>query len=243
MAADVDPSFAVATIKPNNSGDANLRGLGLNGRNFETRNSSLVDLIAFAYAVQAKQITNGPSWMESERYDITAVPEQQGIPNVGQLSTMAQKLLADRFKLAFHIEKRELPAYVLSAAKNGQKLTPAQSTGPFPEIRFRPGASGLTLTVRDMSMARFAQLLQIMVLDRPVVNQTAIDGTFDFQVTFTPDSSQFNGHPPGLSQMDAAAASPGLFDAVQQQLGLKLNAEKTQVDVLVVDHVEKPSPN
>jgi Protein of unknown function (DUF3738). len=108
MAADADPSFDVATIKPNDSGASQMQSLKVRGRNFATRNSSLVDLICFAYNVQSKQIVGAPGWMDSDRYDIEAVPVQEGLPNPQQLRTMIKKLLADRFKLTFHHEKREL---------------------------------------------------------------------------------------------------------------------------------------
>ena len=93
-------------------------------------------------------------------------------------------------------------------------------------------------------MAQFAEMMQAEVLDRPVVDKTGLVGRFDFQLTFLPNDSQFNGHPPFQpAQSDGANAAPSLFDAMQQQLGLKLNAEKSSVDVLVIDHVERPSEN
>jgi uncharacterized protein (TIGR03435 family) len=99
------------------------------------------------------------------------------------------------------------------------------------------------MNVMNGSMVTFAAVLQMVVLDRPVVDQTGITGKFDFNVTFMPDDSQFNGRPMRLPASDSVEAAPNLFDAVQQQLGLKLTAEKTAVDVLVIDHVEKPSAN
>jgi uncharacterized protein (TIGR03435 family) len=244
MAENADPSFEVATIKPNNSGAASMQGLTLRGRNFATRNSSLGDLIAFAYNVQAKQIVGGPDWMDKDRYDIAAVPEQEGVPNAEQLRTMIKKLLTDRFKLAFHNDKKELSAYVLTVGKGGQKLTPTQLKGPLPGIGIRPGAGGITLNMVNATVGDFASFLQMLVLDRPVVDQTGIKGRFDYQCTFAPDDSQFNGHPPPVPpQANATESAPGLFEAIQQQLGLKLDAEKTPVDVIAIDHVEKPSAN
>jgi uncharacterized protein (TIGR03435 family) len=244
MAADADPSFEVATIKPNNSGASGLQQLTLNGRNFTVKNASLGDLIAFAYNVQIKQIVGGPDWMDKDRYDIAAVPEQEGIPNPQQLRVMIQKLLTDRYSLKFHHDKRELSAYVLTVGKNPQKLKPTELSGPLPGIGFRPTPAGLTLNVRNGTLADFTGFLQAIVLDRPVVDQTAITGKFDFQFTFTPDDSEFSGHPPPLpTHTDATEPSPGLFEAIQQQLGLKLDAVKTAVDVIAIDHVEKVSAN
>ena len=248
MAPDANPSFDVATIKPNNSGAPSMQGLTVRGRNFATRNSSLGDLISFAYQVQAKQVVGAPEWTNTDRYDIAAVPDQEGVPNPEQLRVMVRKLLADRFKLTFHHEKRELSAYVLTVGKDGNKMTPTQMHGPLPGLGFAPGKGGLRMGMMNGTMADFTGLLQTLVLDRPVVDQTGITGKYDFTFTFTPDDSEFNGHPPQLPKQtaDGAAdvdAAPGLFDAMQQQIGLKLDAKKTAVDVLVIDHVEKPSPN
>ncbi len=244
MAADADPSFGVATIKPNTSGGTQMQGLTLNGRNFAVRNGSLGDLISFAYGVQMKQIVDGPPWLNVDRYDIAAVPDKEGVPSADQLRSMMRKLLADRFKLTTHVVKRNLPAYVLTTDTGDGKLTPTQLSGPLPGMGIRTGATGLTLQMVNASTTDFTGFLQMLVLDRPVVDQTGIKGRFDFKVTFTPDDSQFNGHPPKLpAQAGATESSPNLFDAVQQQLGLKLTAERTAVDTIIIDHVERPSPN
>ena len=93
-------------------------------------------------------------------------------------------------------------------------------------------------------MAQFAQMLQQVVLDRPVIDKTGLSGRFDFGFTFTPDESQFDGHPPRLpAPTNTTNSSPGLFDAIQQQLGLKLTPATAPADVLIIDHVEKPSAN
>jgi hypothetical protein len=148
MPADADPSFDVATIKPNNSGATSMQQLTVNGRNFATRASSLLDLISFSYEVQAKQIVGGPDWLDKDRYDIAAVPDVDGAPNPEQVRSMIRKMLKDRFQLAFHKEKRDLSAYVLAVAKGGQKLTPTEMKGPLPGIGFRPAAGGLILNMR-----------------------------------------------------------------------------------------------
>jgi uncharacterized protein (TIGR03435 family) len=249
MAADADPSFEVATIKPNDSGKPNMQGLTVRGREFKTVNSSLGDLIQFAYSVQIRQVVNAPDWMSKDRYDISAVPEQEGVPNAEQVRTMIRKLLADRFKLTFHHDKRELSAYVLTVVKSGNKLTPTERPGPLPGLGFMPGTGGLTMRAINASMSDFTGFLQVLVLDRPVVDQTGLTGKYDLHCTFTPDDSQFNGHPPmpppqqQTDTANAAPSAPSLYDAFQQELGLKLSAEKTPVDVLVVDRVEKPSAN
>jgi uncharacterized protein (TIGR03435 family) len=244
MAADADPSFDVATIKPNNSGGSSMQQLTINGRDFKTVNSSLADLIQFAYNVQIKQIVGAPDWIDKDRYDVSGTPDQEGAPSIVQLRTMIRKLLADRFQLKFHHDKRELSAFVLTVGKSGPKLTPTQLKGPLPGIGMQPGKSGPMFVLRNATIPDFTGFLQLLVLDRPVVDQTGLTERYDFTVTFTPDDSLFNGHPPPFPKpADGVEPAPGLFDAIQQQLGLKLTAEKTQVDVLAVDHVEKPSAN
>jgi uncharacterized protein (TIGR03435 family) len=246
MAADADPSFDVVTIKPNDSGATSIQGLNVRGRNFTTRASSVDDLIKFAYGVHVRQIVGGPEWLDKDRYDINGVPDKDGTPNATQLQTMMKKLLADRFKLTFHHEKRDLSAFVLEVGKDGQKLAPTQLNGPLPGLGFRPVPGGITLNVVNGTMGDFTDFLQMLVLDRPVVDRTGITGRYDFRFTFTPDDSLFNGHPPRMpAQADGstAEAAPGFFEAIQKDIGLKLDAQKTAVDVIVIDHVEKPSAN
>jgi len=242
MAADADPSFEVATIKPNPSGGASIQGLTLKGRTMVVRNGSLMDLMTFAYGVQLKQIVGAPNWASSDRYDIDANPDQPGTPNMEQMRSMVRKLLADRFALKFHHEQRDMAAYVLTAGKTGQKLTPTQIKGTLPGFFATPGNGGLTLHMVNGTLGDFTSFLQMLVLDKPVVDQTGIAGRFDSNVTFTPDTSQFNGNPPKIPASDVPDA-PDLFTAIERQLGLKLTAEKTQVDVIAIDHVEKPSAN
>jgi uncharacterized protein (TIGR03435 family) len=244
MPADADPSFDVATIKPNDSGATSMQGINVRGRNFSTRASSLADLISFAYDVQGKQIVGAPDWIDKDRYDIAAVPVEDGIPNPKQLKIMIQKLLADRFKLTFHHDKRELSAYVLTIGSAGQKLTPTQLSGPLPGLGLIPKPEGLMIMINNGTIPDFTAFLQTLILDRPVVDQTALSGKFDFRFTFTPNDSEFNGHPPPQpAKTDTTEAAPDIFQALLQQVGLKLTAEKTPVDVLAIDHVEKPSAN
>jgi uncharacterized protein (TIGR03435 family) len=244
MAASADPSFEVATIKPSKP-DQPGKGFGVNGNHFMTRNTSLTDLITFAYGVQQKQVVDQPSWMDTDKWDIEAQPDVEGAPNKNQLMTMVKKLLADRFQLKFHKDTKELSAYVLTVAKSGNKMS-AGSTDPnqLPGLFFQRVGSPTVLGVQNATMVDFAELMQSAVLDRPVVDQTALPGKWNFQLKWTADESQFGGLgvkiPPPT---DAADAPPLLFTAIQEQLGLKLDAGKTQVPVLVIDKAEKPSAN
>jgi uncharacterized protein (TIGR03435 family) len=241
MAADANPEFEVATVKPSKP-DTPGKMFGIRGRHFSTLNTTLDDLITFAYGVHVKQIVDGPAWFGSDKYDLDGQPDGQGQPNEKQWKTMVQKLLADRFKLTFHRDKKELSAYVLVVGKNGPKLTKSQGEpNGLPGLMFRgPGI----FNASNATMMNFAGILQAAVLDRPVVDQTGLQGKYDFPLKWTPDESQFASFgqkipPPS----DNADAPPGLFTAIQEQLGLKLESTKAPVEVLVIDHVEKPSEN
>ena len=146
---------------------------------------------------------------------------------------MVKKLMADRFQLKFHYEKRELPVYALTFAKTGPKMTrsqgdPSASAG----LGFGPpGNFGAT----NATMADFAEAMGQGALDRPVVDQTGLTGRFDLRLTWTPDGP--------AQATESADAPPDLFTAIQEELGLKLVSTKAPVDVLVIDHIEKPSAN
>ena len=241
MAADADPSFEVATVKPAKPEEQG-RAFLVRGRQFSTINTTLTSLISFAYGLQDKQIVGGPDWMTTDKWDIEAQPDAPGTPNDKQLKSMLQKLLADRFQLKFHQDKKELSAYVLAVSKTGAKMNKNESDpNGLPGLFFTQLG---VLNVRNATMTDFSQLMQSAVLDRPVVNSTALAGKYDFQLKWTPDESQFGGMgikvpPPS----EAADAPPPLFTALQEQLGLKMDVEKTPVQVYVLDHVEKPSAN
>jgi uncharacterized protein (TIGR03435 family) len=242
MDANADPSFEVATIKPSKP-DENRKFLTVQGRKMVEVNYSLKDLIGFAYGLHSTQIAGLPAWAENDRYDITGQPDGEGMPSGAQLKRMLQKLLVDRYKLTFHHDQKQLSVYVLSVAKSGPKLTKsAHDPKGLPGIGFRQ--LGAMFAV-NASMNDFCVLgLQGTVLDRPVLDHTGIDGKFDFTLNWTPDDSQFTTLgvkvPPPT---DAANAPPNLYTAVQEQLGLKLEATKAPADVLVVDHAEKPTDN
>ncbi len=244
MAANADPSFEVATIKPSKPGQEG-KGFGFRGRQFVTINTNLNDLIAFAYGLDAKQIVGAPDWFGAELYDIAGVPDVSGRPNQKQMGIMVQKLLADRFQLKFHHEKKVLSVYAITVAHGGPKMK--KSTAGLNDggaFMFR----GLgDLIVRNMTMADFAKWMQSGVMDRPVVDQTGLTDRYDFLLKWTPDQSQF-GQFRGTGVKTPAVtndpnAPPGLYTAIQEQLGLKMEATKAPDDVIVIDHVEKPSAN
>ena len=244
MAADANPSFEVETIKPSVLGRQG-KGFGFRVGSFVTFNTDINDLIAFAYGLHPKQIVGAPDWFGTDLFDIEGKPDTEGRPNLKQMGIMVQKLLAGRFKLTFHHDKRELSVYVISVASGGPKMTKSTAAANDPQgFGFR----GLgDLNVRNMTMADFASWMQNGVMDRPVVDQTGLTDRYDFQLKWTPDGSQFAAFrgvgatipPPS----DDPKAPPALYTAIQEQIGLKMGPAKAPDDVIVIDHVEKPSAN
>jgi uncharacterized protein (TIGR03435 family) len=241
MAADANPSFDVATIKPSKP-DARFSILVNRSGLLTTTDTSLSDLIKFAYDLHPRQITGEPAWFESEKFDVTGKPDLEGIPNGTQLKKMMQKMLEDRFQLTFHRDKKDLSVYAITVVKTGVKMTKSENPGNLPG--FGRGPQGVN--VGNSTMAEFASVLQantLVNLDRPVVDQTGLGSVrYNFTLRFTPDASQIVGPPPPAAA-DNADAPPDLFTAFQQQLGLKLESTKAPVEVIVIDKVEKPTAN
>jgi uncharacterized protein (TIGR03435 family) len=236
-------AFEVATFKPSPP-DASFKGIRLSRHEFLAVNTNLSDLIVFAYGVHQKQLVGAPGWAETEKFDIQAVPNSEGLPTLDQWKLMVQKLLEDRCKLSFHHEQKELPVYVLTVSKTGPKLTPSlgNSIG-LPALGFR-GKTGGDVSASNVTMGDFINFMTRNVkLDRPIVNRTGIQGRYDFELDWTPDDTQFPGRNETPPPTEGASTPPSLFTAVQEQLGLRLDATKAPVDVLVIDHIEKPSEN
>ncbi len=235
MAAEADPSFEVATIRPSDP-DHPLEGSPIAHRSvFAGMNVRF--LLAFVYDVHDKQIVDAPAWLGTETFDIVGVADMPGTPSLEQLKIMERKLLVDRFQLKFHWEKREMSAYVLTVAKGGAKLQGSNDPSGPPSFLGRPDRE---MKGRNLTMANFAQLLQSGIMDRPVVDRTGLEGKYDFVFRWTPDQSQMNGRFP---VSESADAPPGIFTAMPEQLGLRLSAEKTAVEVMVIDRVQQPSAN
>jgi uncharacterized protein (TIGR03435 family) len=252
QAANPTP-FEVASIRPNSDNGPQRFSLF---PQFTARNATLSDLFLLAYDVKGFQVTGGPGWMNSDRYDISAKMADTPVP--GRDAMMLQRrrlqlLLQDRFKLAVHHETRELPVYELTVLKGGPKLTAptcteidSKNTGPAPgkTVMDYCGSSGFFKGRFEATAATIGDLVKALanLLGRTVVDKTGIKGTFHVVLTFATDDStiRFAGAP---ADTDADDAPPDIFTAVQEQLGLKLKSSKGPVDVIVIDHVEKPSEN
>jgi uncharacterized protein (TIGR03435 family) len=233
--------FGVASIKPNRSGEVNSGFRRSVGGALDARNITLKMLISFAYDLPEDRILQGPSWLDSDKYDILARPD----PGGGQpldtsrraIRIRTQKLLADRFRLALHKDTRQLTIFKLLVDKDGPKhLQAAKGTAP------DWVNNGHHVNCQAMTMDLFAKGFLTEQMRLPVIDQTGIKGSFDFSMDWAPEE-----HAPGRPEGEPSAASdpsaPSFFSALREQLGLKLEAGRGPVEVLIVDHAERASEN
>lgn len=233
MAANAHPSFEVATINPADPNRTTGGGFIVGGHRLIIQSQTVNDLISLAYAVHPKQITGDPAWLGTEKFDIEGQADQPGVANLHQIQEMLQKLLAARFDLKLHHDQRDLPIYALKLAKGGPKMTrSAENTYGLPTQSGHGHGTQQQRKFTNNSMSDFALGMQAY-MDRPVVDETGLPGRYDFILRWTPYNSQTN----------EPNAAPDIFTAVQEELGLKLEATKGPAEVLVIDHVERPSPN
>ncbi len=228
--AAAQPAFEVASVKPNRSGDASMSFRASAGSDeFRATNSTVRSLIRQAFQVsQASELSGGPSWLDTDRFDIVAKANSPAVPKL----PMVRALLAERFKLITHRETMTLPIYALVVVKRDQRLqsSSAECTArPSPcRIQLGPGV----LAGRGVPMALLVSTLS-GAAQRRVVDRTDIQGPVDIDLHWSAD---------GPARGDTSPTdSPSIFTAVQEQLGLKLESTRGPVEVLVIDHVERPT--
>jgi len=236
--------FEVATIKPTAPDWSGGRVIRMpSAHQFVAKNHTLKTLVQAAYNLTPRAISGGPAWIDSDRYDILAGTPGEVQPNLDEQMSMLRTLLADRFKLAFHREPKEFPLYALTVVRNGQKLKESAAPERLPELTNVVFPDRIRLPARNATMAQFASMLQRAVLDRPVVDRTGLSGKYDFDLEWADDESQFGGQLRKRASADDSPDKPDLFAAVQQQLGLRLEAAKGPIEALVIDQAERPSAN
>jgi len=264
------PTFDVASVKPNKSGGMGVRIMFQPGGRFTADNITLKFLIRLAYDVQEFQISGGPPWINSDRYDVEAkaggspegdmrtMTEEQRQADLARRRQMIQALLKDRFQLTLHKESKDAPIYALVVAKNGPKMkelppAPPPSADDPKDAPDKPdpkhmGRGGMRmgrgeLTGSGVKLSFLAEALS-NPLGRTVIDKTGLKGDYDFELKWTPDESQGPGfRGAGDAPPPADANGPSIFTAIQEQLGLKLESQKGPVDLLVIDHAEKASEN
>lgn len=235
------PSFEAADVKANKSGEVRMAVDFQPGGRFTAHNVPMKVLIALAWHVRPEAVTGGPGWLDSERLDIVAKASQTTPPE--ELGRMLQTLLAERLKLEVHSDQKLMPAYGLLVGKNGPKLQPSEA-GLLTDRRCSPGDAIVGqkhVVCEHMTMALLAATLQEIAprdLDAPVVDQTGLPGAFAFQLAWTPAVRAAAAAPTD------APAGPTLFDALEAQLGLRLESKKLPLPVIVVDRIERtPAEN
>ena len=247
------PSFEVASVKPNKSGDAGMSMTIQPGGRYVVTNAPVGLLIRNAYELQQSQLVGLPGWAESERFDIVAKGEQDIAASTQKPSPhqlRLQSLLEERFNLKAHRETRDLPAYALVVARPDGELGPQmkqsdvdcvalaaarRAGGPPPPLvpgerqpcSMRMGRG--TLSAASMTMVNLAGSLSSAV-QRIVLDRTGLSGGFDFDLTYSTDQA-------------ADASAPSIFTALQEQLGLKLDPVRVPTEVLVIDSIERPTPD
>ncbi|HXD73307.1 MAG TPA: TIGR03435 family protein [Vicinamibacterales bacterium] len=253
LSAQQPPAFDVAAIKPAADTTAFSYSRVEAGGRYLGQNMSLRLLIKTAYGVHDNQIVDGPSWIDSDRWDINAkadgYKDAMAFRDVSRL--MVRPLLADRFKLVMHHELRELPVYALVVAKPngelgpkmrldeacdplGKPIAPAEGS-PEPGGTMACGADGFNprhLWARSMTLNYLLIGIRRTTIDRVVVDHTGLTGKYDWEVQWVPEDLRIGAAKP--------PEGPSIFQAFRDQLGLKLEATRDRVDVLVIDHAEHP---
>jgi uncharacterized protein (TIGR03435 family) len=260
--------YEIASIKPNNSVTDNRPVMNYTADGYIAAGVPLIIFIQSAYGIfDTDRISGVPGWLNSERFDIDAKMDGAVIDALKNLSPadrtlarqqMLQKLLADRFKLTIHRDTKELPAYTLVIAKTGSKLQEGKPGDIYADGYRDSGGRGGPGTVQlkgrgglvgqGAPIANLAGMLS-WLLGHNVVDKTGLTGKYDFTLQWTPDE----GESPMLSGAAGGAAKvqspppdpngPSLSMALQDQLGLKLESKKGPVEIIVIDHVERPSGN
>jgi uncharacterized protein (TIGR03435 family) len=269
--SQVPVAFDAASVKPNNSGESDTSMRPQPGGRFTATNAPVQLFITYAYQLQQFQLQGAPSWLRTERYDIVArmngdppvLPAADGQPTPIMLAM--RTLLADRFKLVVHWDTRELPIYALVVARPDGRLGPnirpaAVDCAAVSAASAAAAKEGKTITVNPPdkvacgmrnSAGRFqfgGNPLSLFAnglanqLARTVVDRTGLTGNWDFEFTFTPERIRQQALA-GNAPADVDANGPSIFTAIQEQLGLKLESTTGPVRVLVIDRVERPTPD
>jgi uncharacterized protein (TIGR03435 family) len=218
--------FDVASIKLNQTGSESRRATQQPGGIFTATNVSLKLLISRAYGVGEAQIRGGPGWIETEKYDVLAKADTPLEMSREEVRPCLQVVLAERFLLTVHRETKQGSVYSLVVAKNGPKLKDSSSAGS-PGISGSSGSGNASITGMRMTMARLAEYLSGQT-GRPTLDNTGLKGVYDFRVEWATSD---------------ASSGPSVFTALEEQLGLRVEATKGPIETIVVDRAEKPSAN
>jgi uncharacterized protein (TIGR03435 family) len=230
--------FEVATVKPVEADASSGRIFKMDGpHRWIATNFTLKNLIALAYDLNPRTINGGPEWIESQRFNIEATVPGDVRPTRMEQMQMLRALLVERFALKFHRVDKEFSIYELTVAKGGAKLKTAAEPDAVAQLVGVVYPGKIEVPAKSVTMDDFVAMLQRATLDRPTVNKTGLAGKYDFTLDWAPDETQYGGEVPKAPE---DAPLPPLFEAIQEQLGLKLTATRGMVSAMVVDAVVKP---
>jgi uncharacterized protein (TIGR03435 family) len=226
--------FEVASVKLH-EGPGRV-GITTSGTRWTAEAKTLPSLIVYAYDLKPYQVADSPALQPfgDSFYDVVAKAEGDAAPSTTEFRGMLQLLLASRFHLAFHREAKEMPVYALVVGKNGVKFHES-AAGPEPSVHYAVSGRTWMATAAKATAQDLLKIIDNSIVDRPVIDKTGLTGEYDIRVTFTPQI------PPYARNPDPDDIP--IFSALQDQLGLRLEPQKAPIEVLVVDHVEKPSAN
>ena len=233
--AQAPTEFEVASVKPNLANDRIVTIRVGPGGIFTARGYTLVLLMQRAYGVMDWNVSGGPGWIRTDRYDVAAKANVQRNLTEAELQPMLARLLADRFKLKLHHSSTQTSGYALEVAKGGPRLKPA-ADGEEHQATFRLTNAGLS--GQGISMRNFARFFGGK-LGLIVVDETGLRGLYDCKVDWKIDTDRFASDLPGADSREPLREAA--FDALQTQLGLKAVPKNVTVETLVIDHVEKAS--
>jgi bla regulator protein blaR1 len=263
------PAFDVVSIKPHQDEGISRMGIRFNATpdGLSFNGGSLDMLLHLAFDVPRDRLLNEPGWVRSSRFDVEAKVAPEDATRLQTLTrqqrwAMLIPALEDRCRLKFHYEKRNLQVYTLGVARDGPKLkeaNPADSDAAKPTSTDRAqeaqlpmmwiSQKGMNIKAHDATIESLIQMLS-QQLGTTMLDNTGLAGKYDYTLSWMPDEASWQlmglaipGPPPGTGGQSQQTAGPSIFTALQEQLGLKAQARKAPVDVVVIDHIEPPSAN
>ena len=231
QAAEPRTAFDVASLKPHPGEITFSADPSVSGTRVTATAVTLADLLTSAVGVRYDQISGGPSWAASDRYDLAARAAGEAVITKAELRQMLQALLAERFHLKFYREMKDVPSYVLVVGKGGPKLQESAADAPGNSF-VRAGVDGMHMEAASGTMEQLARQLS-NTAGRPVLDKTGLAGHYAFKLDWIPPDKT-----PGPD-----SNTPDLFTALREQLGFRLDAAPTPIEILVIEGAEKPAAN
>jgi uncharacterized protein (TIGR03435 family) len=233
MAASADPSFEVAIIKPTGP-DENNTLFDLRARKFSSQHTSAKELIKIAYNVRGRQVLGGPAWLEETKFDVVGEPDTEGLPSEAQNRVMVRKLLEERFHLVAHTNKQPFPVLALTLDPKGPRLTPSDpSLNNNGGMSARRDGDDVILQFSGTTIPQFIAFVMNTFQDKQLVDETGLSGIYDITLRLA-----------GLAQGPVSSDDQGnALVLAAQHAGFKLVSKKEPLPVVVVDHIDLPTPN